>query len=146
MKKQAGYLILVLLGTLSLVLSACNASADTIPTLTFEDNKCTYSGPSKLPSIFTLTWVINDPPSSHAYIVVTLDEDKTFDDLQDALDVIGPELEWVHLISRDFTPAGDISLTKEHNLAANYLFHGEPIYFVCFFDDLTDLTGPIPIK
>ncbi len=122
-------------------------TVDSLPTLVFENNQCNYSGPSSLPTDFTLTWKINDSGSStYAYVVLTLREGKTLQDLQDSLSLSSDQPEFTNLISRDYSNLGNLILKKEHNLAANGLYHGEPIYIVCFFDNETEAIGPIMIK
>jgi hypothetical protein len=118
-----------------------------VPTLAFENNQCNYDGPSTLPSDFTLTWNINDGSSSeYAYVVITLHEDKTLNDLKESLALSPNQPEFINIISRDYSYLGNTTMTKEHNLAANGLYRGEPIYFICFFGDVTDAIGPITIK
>ncbi len=146
MKKQTGFPIIIWLAMFILVLSACNASANTVPTLIFESNKCSYSGPKTLPPIFTLIWKINESTNTeYRYMVVTLREDKTINDLKDALTKEG-QPEWLDLISRDWAAQGNLTLVQEHNLTANGLYHGEPIYFACLSNYWSDAIGPITIK
>ena len=52
------------------------------PTLTLDENGCTYSGPVELSTTFTLTWDVADlGHSAYIYAIATLDQGKAIADI-----------------------------------------------------------------
>jgi hypothetical protein len=117
------------------------------PTLTLDENGCTYSGPVELSTTFTLTWHVADlGHSAYIYAIATLDQGKSIHDIA-AMPAVDPAPLWFHKISVDFTPSPGV-YTKVIDLSANSLFTGGPIYFACFFPDMdtaVGVDGPIDV-
>lgn len=150
MNKRLTLLIVVCLFLSSLLLASCSDSNSKVPTVTLDLEKCTYSGPKTVPADLTIDWVINDDTiHAYLYMIVTLDENKTKADLEDALkgNFWDNTPGWIRFISRDLTTAGNTTLTKVHYLTANAEYKGEPIYILCFTDDKQFLAaGPLKVK
>jgi hypothetical protein len=117
------------------------------PTLTLDENGCTYSGPVELSTTFTLTWHVADlGHSAYIYTIGTLDQGKSIHDIA-SMPAVDPAPLWFHKISVDFTPSPGV-YTKVIDLSANSLFTGGPIYFACFFPDMdtaVGVDGPIDV-
>ena len=148
MNKRFTLLIVVCLFLSSLLLASCNGSNSTVPTITLDSEKCTYSGPKTVPADLTIDWVINDDTvHAYAYVIVTLVEGKTREDLERWLSINSSEPDWVNIISRELETAGNTTHTKVHNMKANAAYKGEPIYIVCFIGDKQFLAaGPLKVK
>jgi len=101
------------------------------PTLTFRGNECSYAGPRDLQANFTLNWVVEESgPSTSIYAIVTLDQDKTVDDLA-RIPAEDPPPSWVHKLAYDLaTSPGTYS--KSVDLTSKAAYHEGPIYIVCF--------------
>lgn len=148
MNKRFTPLIVCLLLS-SLLLTSCNDSTSTVPTLTLDLESCTYSGPKTVPANFSIEWTINDDTAkNYAYVLVTLDKDKTQADLEEYLTVESDNPPtWLTIISRDIAASGNFTETKVHNLTANAAYKGEPIYIICFIGDKSFVAaGPLKVK
>lgn len=148
MKNRMIGLLIICLTLSATVLSACSASAGKTPTIIFETDNCTYDGPKTVPSTFTMTSAVKEYRENEwfIYVIVTLDEGKTIKDLE-ALPADAGQPAWTKLISRDLSDPDHQELIKEHNLSINALYHGEPIYVVCFNNGSNiGAAGPIQVK
>ena len=130
------------------VMDALGQQAPAQPTLTLGEGGCIYTGPSEVPTTFTLTWNVEDlGHSAYIYVIATVDQGKTLEDLA-SVPAEDPAPDWLHKIRIDFT-ASPGTYTKPIDLAANSLFQEGPIYFVCFFSDedvAVGAAGPIEVE
>ncbi len=146
-KRSIGFLLICMILS-AMILSSCGGSSSKTPTIIFDTDNCTYDGPKTVPSTFTMHSTVKEYHENEwfMYAVVTLDEGKTIKDLQ-ALPADAGQPEWTKLISRDISDPDHQELIKEHNLAINALYHGEPIYIVCFNNGSNiGAAGPIQVK
>lgn len=129
------------------VAASCNQPA-AIPTLTFSQEGCIYSGPNSLPARFELTWTIEESDhSAYIYALVTLEEGKTVQDLA-GMPGEDPPPAWVRKLnySLEVEPG---TYTQTIDLGVNAAYDGRPVYLVCFFadqDNAVGAAGPIDIK
>lgn len=144
MNKKSVSLIVVSLIIAALFIASCSSS--TPPTLTFESNGCTYSGPKTIEKDATLTWVINDDSQDdYAYVVMFLEKGKSIDDVVSWHS--GNQPSWATILYWEQADFGNQTKTKQFNLGANAAYKGEPIYLVCFFGEAkVGQAGPIKVK
>jgi hypothetical protein len=131
-----------------LLLIACGTKTSSEPTLTFDENGCSYSGPATVASQFTLTWIIKDSGhSAFVYGLVILDHGKSVQDLA-SIPAKDPPPSWVTKLNA-YYQASPGTYTESIDLSANTLFHEGSIYIVCFFADedfAMGADGPIDVK
>lgn len=118
------------------------------PTLTFSNDACSYSGPTKIPSEFQITWAVeeNEHPAA-IYAIVTLDPGKSVEELS-KIPAEEPPPAWVHKLSYD-TALTAGTFTKSFDLGSNASFQGGSIYMVCFYADQSaafGAVGPIEVR
>ena len=130
------------------LLTSCAAAAPAQPTLTFHTGGCTYQGPAQLPQSFKLKWVVE--PTAHPgaiVLVVTLAPGKTVRDLA-VMPAEDPPPEWVNKLVYDVALQPG-AYARPVNLEEIAAYPGGPIYFACFFTDLSNAigaAGPIGIN
>lgn len=148
MNKRFTLLIVVCLFLSSILLASCNGSTSAVPTVTLDSEKCTYSGPKTVPADLTIDWIINDNTVlDYAYVIVTLDKNKSRADLKESLRMSTNPPGWLTILSRDFGTSGNTTQTKVHTLSANASYNGEPIYIVCFIGEKAFVVaGPLKVK
>ena len=138
--------------TILLLLSACGQSPSIPPTegppevtVTFSGDTCTYSGSKSLPDKFNINIVVEGQGNTkYGYVLVTLDEGKTIEDLQ-AWPSSDPPA-WLKDQLRDTGPVFGPGNTKQNLDWSSYDVVVTPIYFVCFADDTKiGALGPIEI-
>ena len=137
--------------TILLLLNACGQSATQGPpevTVTFSGDTCTYSGSKSLPDKFNINIVVEGQGNTkYGYVLVTLDEGKTIEDLQAWPSSDPPE--WLKDQLRDTGPVFGPGNTKQNLDWSSYESVATPIYFVCFAVDTTTrkigALGPIEI-
>jgi hypothetical protein len=131
-----------------LILMACGSKTPSEPILTFHGNECSYSGPATIPSMFTMTWVVEESEhTASIYAIVTLDQGKSVQDLA-VIPAEDPPPAWVHKVNYDLATSPG-TFTKSINLSENAAFQGGPIYIVCFHTDentAMGAVGPIEVK
>lgn len=120
-----------------LLLSACGQSPSVPPevTLTFSGDACTYSGPKSLPAKFDINIVVEGQgKTKYGFVVVTLKEGKTIEDLQAWPSTDPPG--WLKNILIDTGPVFVESGSMKQNvdLWVNAAYTGNPIYFACLAD------------
>jgi hypothetical protein len=142
MKKKALLTRIIRFALPLLILMACGSKTPSEPTLTFHENECSYSRPATIPSMFTLTWIIEESehPAS-IYAIVTLDQGKSVRDLV-VIPAEDPPPTWVHKVSYDLATSSG-TFTKSINLSENAAFQGGPIYIVCFHTDENTAMGAV---
>lgn len=132
------------------VLTDCNRT----PTMTikFTENSCTYNRPGSVPyGKFSLNWVVNDQKHNKTGLVIlTLDADKTTDDLRAYHGAEAPS--WAHVLRTDEENAFGPDLEKvrnyshKHDFHTQASYHGEPLYLVCGNEEhMTNPLGPIEV-
>ena len=130
-----------------LLLSACGQSPSVPPevTLTFSGDTCTYGGPKSVPDKFNINIVVEGQGNTkYGYVLVTLDEGKTIEDLQAWSSSDPPE--WLKDQLRETGPVFGPGNTKQNLDWSSYESVVTPIYFVCFGDDRKiGALGPIEI-
>lgn len=130
-----------------LLLNACGQSPSVPPevTLTFSGNTCAYSGSKSLPEKFNINIVVEGQGNTkYGYVLVTLDDGKTIEDLQAWPSSDPPE--WLKDTLRETGPAFGPGNTKQILDWSSYESVVTPIYFVCFGDDQKiGALGPIVI-
>jgi hypothetical protein len=118
-------------------------------TLTFSGDICTYSGPKSLPGKFNINVVVEGQAETmYGYVLVTIEEGKTIEDLQAWPSTDPPG--WLKDQLRDTGPVFGSGNTKQNaDMWSNPSFSGGPIFLVCFVDDTTTrkigALGPIEI-
>lgn len=118
-------------------------------TLTFSGDACTYNGPKSLPGKFDLNVVVEGGGETmYGYVITTLMEGKTIEDLQAWPSTDPPA--WLKNLLKDTGPVfGSGNAKQNADLFSNAAYAGEPIYFVCFADSPTPrkigALGPIEI-
>ena len=126
----------------------CTASTPTL-TLTFDQNKCSYSGPKAISAEkLNVDLVLPElNPQASGFALVTLDSGKTIADLEAWPSTDPPD--WLTVLS----DAGEISKNASINidLAPMMAFHtGDALYLVCFQKDSNGIVNKIgafgPIK
>ncbi len=113
------------------LLAAC-AAAPANPTVTAGGNACTYSGPKRLPSTFTITWAVKEtkPSMDYMFIVATLGEGKTGADLAPFMgDAEADAPDWMDVIR--YGQMVNETQTQTVDLTIDAAYHGEPIYIIC---------------
>ncbi|PKN85362.1 MAG: hypothetical protein CVU46_11360 [Chloroflexi bacterium HGW-Chloroflexi-8] len=134
-----------------LLLTACTAKPITIK---FQNGECTWEGPQKIASEeFSVNMVIEvDRPTTTGYVIVTLEEGKTNQDLEPWKTYDAPD--WVQLTyDNGIIDAESGSSSRTYHLLEPMAYQGGPIYFICFQED-TDSSeilkignfGPIAVK
>ena len=131
--------------TLLLFLNACGPQEPPEVTITFSGDTCTYSGSNSLPDKFNINIVVEGQGKTmYGYVLVTLDEGKTIEDLQAWPSSDPPE--WLKDTLRETGPAFGPGNTKQILDWSSYESVVTPIYFVCFGDDQKiGALGPIVI-
>jgi hypothetical protein len=134
---------------LSLLPAACNtavpkpSAAPSIPTITFDNDTCSYAGPQPFPAGIstTVNWVIkNKDRSKYGLYVFTLDSGKTEKDLMAAANDPTPPA-WSHIVGSEES-APNNSLQVSVNATKG------PLYFSCWFsppDIMFQVIGPIAV-
>jgi hypothetical protein len=123
--------------------SAANAGDfEAAMTVVFEGDACSYDGPKTIPAgRVTVNWRIEGRPrDGYALAIVTLDEGKTFEDL-DAWPSIGQPL-WTHLHALQERDPDDLS-------PFTALVTEGPIFVVCFTADpeaKVGVLGPVEVE
>jgi hypothetical protein len=120
-----------------LLLSACGQSPSVPPevTLTFSGDTCAYSGPKSLLGKFNINVVVEGQGNTmYGYILVTLEEGKTIEDLQawPSTDPPGWLKDAFHNTGPVFVEPG--SVKQNIDVWVNAAYAGDPIYIVCFAD------------
>jgi hypothetical protein len=139
-----------------LLLNACGQTPTAAPTqssneatITFSGDTCTYSGPKSLPDKFDLNVLVEGQgKTKYGFVIVTLEQGKTIEDLQAWPSTDPPG--WLKDMLMDTGSAfGSGSMKQNVNLFVKAAYAGDPIYFVCFADDTTTrkigALGPIQI-
>ncbi len=135
------------------LLTACGQSLSASPTqgppevtITFSGDACTYSGSKSLPDKFNINIVVEGQgKTKYGYVLVTLDEGKTIEDLQAWPSSDPPE--WLKDQLRDTGPVFGPGNTKQNLDWSSHESVVTPIYFVCFGDyRKIGALGPIEIS
>jgi hypothetical protein len=131
-----------------MLLTACGQSAtqgSPEMTITFSGDTCTYSGPKSLPDKFDINIVVEGQGNArYGYVLVTLDEGKTIEDLQ-AWPSSDPPA-WLKDQLRNTGPVFGPGNAKQILDWSSYESVVTPIYFVCFADDRKiGALGPIEV-
>jgi inosine-uridine nucleoside N-ribohydrolase len=128
------------------LLYACKTSKSTPtpsgPTVIFDGDQCTYTGPASIPAgKFTFDWIVKDNKhDQYGLVAATLKPGKTFEDL-DAWPASDPPA-WLTIIR--LTEAGPKS-----QQSVTYQITEGPVYFVCFYtppDTKFDVIRPIAVE
>jgi len=111
-------------------------------TITFDKSKCTYNGPQSVPAgTITVDWVAeNTDHNAYGLVLVTLDEGKTFDDLDQWPSTDPPP--WLTIVDAWDATAGS------RQQVTTQITRG-PFYFVCFYsppDTKYGTLGPIVVE
>jgi inosine-uridine nucleoside N-ribohydrolase len=112
------------------LLYACKSSKSTPtpsgPTVIFDADQCTYTGPASIPAgKFTFDWIVKDKKrDQYGLVAATLKPGKTFEDLE-AWPTTDPP-SWLNIIG--LTEAGPKS-----QQSVTYQITDGPVYFVCFY-------------
>ena len=119
--------LLVLLG-----LAGCKSSPLTI---TFKENTCTSSGPTKFSDKkFTLVLVIDAKEhNGYGLGIYTLAKGKTLEDLK-SLGFGATQPDWATLVLA-FGPHTSGTYTYTVDPYQNTVYQGEPLYFICVYRD-----------
>jgi len=130
------------------LLASCGGKDSSSPTLTFQENSCSYSGPSTIAAEFTLAWnIVDSNHDGYIYEIVTLDEDKSVQELS-TIPAEEPPPSWVHKINYG-VELNTGQYTKTIDLTSNAAFREGPIYIVCFYADkdmAIGAVGPLSIN
>jgi len=105
-------------------------------TITFQNGECTWKGAQKIAyKEFSVNMVIEvEQPTTTGYVVVTLEEGRTKQDLEIWKTYDAPD--WVQLIyDNGIIDAESGSYTRIYHLTEPMAYQGGPIYFVCFQED-----------
>jgi hypothetical protein len=144
MNTENRLIVLFSMGVALALLAACGTPQPSAITVTFDGDECIYQGPDRVPAgSIPLILDVEDQRDHEAYglAVVTLDEDKTFEDL-DAWPSTG-QPPWTQLHGLlDEIPRGS---RVETTVIA---FEG-PLFLVCFTADpitKSGTLGPIEIE
>jgi hypothetical protein len=129
----------------ALLITACRTAAPTSsqPSITFEDDKCTYSGPRPIPAGIstTVNWVIkNKDRTKYGLYVFTLDAGKTEKDLMASANDPHPP-SWSHIVGSSESAPNKI-------LQASVNTTKGPLYFTCWFslpDTMFQIIGPVAV-
>lgn len=120
-----------------LFLVGCKTSTPTL-TLTINENECTLDGPETIPSDnFIVKFIINEQePNETGYILATLEDGKTIEDLNAWSSADQPP--WVIVLHRAHEPAGGTHIYSydQMQFTQNGRYDGGPYYLVCFRNDL----------
>jgi len=117
------------------------------PNLTFGKDGCIYDGPQELPTKFDLTWNVEDLGQSfYGYVILTLEEGKTVEDLY-STELTDPVESWMisHAYNQTISPG---STTHTHDIGSHATFKEGPIYFACVFSYpgmVEGVAGPIDV-
>jgi len=111
-------------------------------TITFDGSKCTYDGPqSILGGKITIDWIVKNKDRDKFYLVMaTLNEDKTFEDLDQWPSTDPPP--WLTIVNGWETPP------DSRKQVTSQITHG-PFYFVCFYsppDTKYGTLGPVAVE
>ena len=104
-------------------------------TLTFSGDTCAYSGPKSIPyGKFIINVVVEGQGKAwYGFVLTTLEEGKTLEDLQAWPSTDPPA--WLKAQLMGTGPVfGPGATKKEVDLSSNAGFVGDPMYFVCFAD------------
>lgn len=132
--------------TLLLLLNACGPQEPPEVTITFSGDTCAYSGSKSLPDKFNINIVVEGQGKTmYGYVLVTLDEGKTIEDLQAWPSSDPPE--WLKDNLRETGPVFGPGNTKQILDWSSYESVVTPIYFVCFADNPVRKIGALgPIE
>ena len=127
------------------LLVACGSSKPnsvTTPTISIDGDKCTYTGPQSIPTgKVTIDWVVNNKDhDKYGLVIVTLNEGKTFEDIDKWPSSDPPP--WITIVGiAEAAPNSRQQVTAQ-------ITEG-PIYFVCFYsppDTKFDTSGPVAVE
>ena len=137
--------LLIGLAIVVVLLSACGGGTTpdpTVMTVTVEGGKCTYSGPTTVTAgTITVNWnIVGQNHDKYGLAIVTLDEGKTFEDL-DAWPSVGKP-PWAELLAfREKSTEGHT--TVETNVTKG------PFFMVCFTaypEKKAEVLGPVDVE
>ncbi len=104
-----------------------------IPTVTFSENTCTYTGPNEIERRFSVHWTVDDPGTA-TYIlhVAAIEAGMTIEDIMTM--PTDPPPAWLTRLSYEIAlNPGDYTLLVD--LTVNAAYPGGPIYLVCLSSD-----------
>lgn len=136
---------LVILVILAIMVSGCS-SQPSEPSLIYNEEGCTYSGPTRLEKSFNINWTVEETfPLTAILQIVSIDEGKNLADLEN-LPAVDPPPAWVQKLMYDMaTRAG--SSVATFDLGPNASFKGGSIYIVCFSSSKENALGAVgPIQ
>ena len=120
-----------MIAVLLLECAACTSQPST-PTITFEDDRCTYSGPDSIQADrFTFQWVMNSQQyAENNVFAIQVEEGQSVDDL------VGTNLKaktpWVSSLRQEWSiQPGPWTKELTWDLTDSARFQPGPVYFLC---------------
>jgi hypothetical protein len=143
--------ILAAIFVIAVLLLACAActSQPSTPTITIDDDRCTYSGPDSIQADqFTFEWVMNGKQyEDYSISAIQVEEGHSVDDLVGLAELPS----WISRLRYEIDKPGMETKEMTWDLTTNARFQPKPVYFLCagrIKDKVTILgvTSPVEVE